>query len=416
MFDAFFYLLRQYGLDVSTTEWLTVQQALSLGLHGSSLTGFYDLCRAILCKSESEYDKFDQAFEEYFYAVFYTATGRLRDDLPEDVLAMLQRPNRPDPLQYTHTLEEEAQLAALRRRAMEEQEGTPIYEDSQAQLEGEVFDGSHNIRPDDLPQGNPEIIQVVRKPRRKPGHALPLWNFKDFREDNVLNIRQFQMAFRRLCLYSDQFGPEVELDIQRTVHDTCQKGGLLQIRQKKPRRNAIKVLMFIDCGGTMTPYHALCSRLFQAVSRSNRFKDLKIYYFHNCIDEYLYTNPTLRLKYEVSTKKVLRECDKDYKVIFVGDATMDVNELLYPPAEVTRNNQGFSGQDWLNYILKRYRSTVWLTPVLRKKGSCMGTWGAAYDIITDLFQMYPLTVKGLEDAMEQLMVQKYKEHSTITRL
>lgn len=406
MFDAFFYLLRQYSLDVSTTEWLTVQQALSLGLHGSSLTGFYDLCRAILCKSESEYDKFDQAFEEYFYAVFYTATGRLRDDLPEDVLAMLQRPNRPDPLQYTHTLEEEAQLAALRRRAMEEQEGTPIYEDSQAQLEGEVFDGSHNIRPDDLPQGNPEIIQVVRKPRRKPGHALPLWNFKDFREDNVLNIRQFQMAFRRLCLYSDQFGPEVELDIQRTVHDTCQKGGLLQIRQKKPRRNAIKVLMFIDCGGTMTPYHALCSRLFQAVSRSNRFKDLKIYYFHNCIDEYLYTNPTLRLKYEVSTKKVLRECDKDYKVIFVGDATMDVNELLYPPAEVTRNNQGFSGQDWLNYILKRYRSTVWLTPVLRKKGSCMGTWGAAYDIITDLFQMYPLTVKGLEDAMEQLMVQK----------
>ena len=406
MFDAFFYLLRQYGLDVSTTEWLTVQQALSLGLHGSSLTGFYDLCRAILCKSESEYDKFDQAFEEYFYAVFYTATGRLRDDLPEDVLAMLQRPNRPDPLQYTHTLEEEAQLAALRRRAMEEQEGTPIYEDSQAQLEGEVFDGSHNIRPDDLPQGNPEIIQVVRKPRRKPGHALPLWNFKDFREDNVLNIRQFQMAFRRLCLYSDQFGPEVELDIQRTVHDTCQKGGLLQIRQKKPRRNAIKVLMFIDCGGTMTPYHALCSRLFQAISRSNRFKDLKIYYFHNCIDEYLYTNPTLRLKYEVSTKKVLRECDKDYKVIFVGDATMDVNELIYPPAEVTRNNQGFSGQDWLNYILKRYRSTVWLTPVLRKKGSCMGTWGAAYDIITDLFQMYPLTVKGLEDAMEQLMVQK----------
>lgn len=406
MFDAFFYLLRQYGLDVSTTEWLTVQQALSLGLHGSSLTGFYDLCRAILCKSESEYDKFDQAFEEYFYAVFYTATGRLRDDLPEDVLAMLQRPNRPDPLQYTHTLEEEAQLAALRRRAMEEQKGTPIYEDSQAQLEGEVFDGSHNIRPDDLPQGNPEIIQVVRKPRRKPGHALPLWNFKDFREDNVLNIRQFQMAFRRLCLYSDQFGPEVELDIQRTVHDTCQKGGLLQIRQKKPRRNAIKVLMFIDCGGTMTPYHALCSRLFQAVSRSNRFKDLKIYYFHNCIDEYLYTNPTLRLKYEVSTKKVLRECDKDYKVIFVGDATMDVNELIYPPAEVTRNNQGFSGQDWLNYILKRYRSTVWLTPVLRKKGSCMGTWGAAYDIITDLFRMYPLTVKGLEDAMEQLMVQK----------
>lgn len=403
MFDEFFYLLRQYGLDVSTTEWLTVQQALSLGLHRSSLTGFYDLCRAVLCKSESEYDKFDQAFEDFFSDVFYDPNGVPRADLPAELLELLQRPGRADPLQYTHSLEEEAHLAQLRHRAMAEQEGTPMYEDSQAQLDGDVFQGSHDIRPDDLPQLDPNLIRVVRKPRRKPGHALPLWNFKDFREDNVLNIRQFQMAFRKLCLYSDQFGQEEELDIPRTIHDTCQKGGLLQIRQKKPRRNSVKVLMFIDCGGTMTPYHELCSRLFQAVSRSNRFRDLKIYYFHNCIDEYLYTNPTLRLKYEVSTQKVLRECDKDYRVIFVGDATMDVNELIYPPAEITRNNQGFSGQDWLNYIIKRYRSTVWLTPVLRKKGSCMGTWGAAYDIIMDLFQMYPLTVKGLEDAMEHLM-------------
>ena len=404
MFDAFFYLLRQYGLDVSTTEWLTVQQALSLGLHGSSLTGFYDLCRAILCKSESEYDKFDQAFEEYFYAVFYTATGRLRDDLPEDVLAMLQRPNRPDPLQYTHTLEEEAQLAALRRRAMEEQEGTPIYEDSQAQLEGEVFDGSHNIRPDDLPQGNPEIIQVVRKPRRKPGHALPLWNFKDFREDNVLNIRQFQMAFRRLCLYSDQFGPEVELDIQRTVHDTCQKGGLLQIRQKKPRRNAIKVLMFIDCGGTMTPYHALCSRLFQAVSRSNRFKELRVYYFHNCPKAYLYTNPTLEKKYQVSMETVLRNCDKDFKVLLLGDATMDIDDLIQPPYFETKDNKGYTGVDWLHYILQRYSHTAWLNPRPTTRPVIFGK--ESYALLCEMFDMYPLTIAGLELALKKLMVRE----------
>ena len=404
MFDAFFYLLRQYGLDVSTTEWLTVQQALSLGLHGSSLTGFYDLCRAILCKSESEYDKFDQAFEEYFYDVFYTATGRLRDDLPEDVLAMLQRPNRPDPLQYTHTLEEEAQLAALRRRAMEEQEGTPIYEDSQAQLEGEVFDGSHNIRPDDLPQGNPEIIQVVRKPRRKPGHALPLWNFKDFREDNVLNIRQFQMAFRRLCLYSDQFGPEVELDIRRTVHDTCQKGGLLQIRQKKPRRNAIKVLMFIDCGGTMTPYHALCSRLFQAVSRSNRFKDLKIYYFHNCIYSSVYTDPRMYREHAVPTDWILQNFGSEYKVILVGDALMDMYELMEKRYDYRTGEAKWSGLDQIKRFCEHYDHLIWLNPEEPPRWG--GYWGESYGYIARAVDMYPLTVDGLERGMKKLLVNR----------
>ena len=404
MFDAFFYLLRQYSLDVSTTEWLTVQQALSLGLHGSSLTGFYDLCRAILCKSESEYDKFDQAFEEYFYDVFYTATGRLRDDLPEDVLAMLQRPNRPDPLQYTHTLEEEAQLAALRRRAMEEQEGTPIYEDSQAQLEGEVFDGSHNIRPDDLPQGNPEIIQVVRKPRRKPGHALPLWNFKDFREDNVLNIRQFQMAFRILQRFSTQNDAEDEFDIDETINHTSKKGGILQIRYKKPRRNTIKVLLLMDSGGSMDPYSQLCSRLFQAASRSNRFKDLKVYYFHNCIEEYLYTNPTLEKEYAVSTQKILRECDKDYRVIMVGDATMEKSDLDFHPLETTRNNLGYCGLDWLQLMLRRYEHIVWLNPYSRPIGGFFGEWGETYDQIASMFDMYHLTAAGLEAAMKKLMV------------
>ena len=404
MFDEFFYLLRQYGLDVSTTEWLTVQQALSLGLHRSSLTGFYDLCRAILCKSESEYDKFDQAFEEFFYDVFYTATGRLRDDLPEDVLAMLQRPNRPDPLQYTHTLEAEAHLLELRRRAMEEQEGTPIYEDSQAQLEGEVFDGSHDIRPDDLPQANPDVIQVVRKPRRKPGHALPLWNFKDFREDNVLNIRQFQMAFRRLCLYSDQFGPEVELDIQRTIHDTCQKAGILQIRYKKPRRNTIKVLLLIDSGGSMDYHSQLCSRLFQAASRSNRFKELRVYYFHNCPKAYLYTNPTLEKKYQVPMETVLRNCDKDFKVLLLGDATMDIDDLIQPPYFETKDNKGYTGVDWLHYILQRYSHTAWLNPRPTTRPVIFGK--ESYSLLCKMFDMYPLTIAGLESALKKLMVRE----------
>lgn len=405
MFREFFYLLRQYGLDVSLKEWLTLTEALKLGLHGSSMTRFYYLCRSILCKSEADYDKFEQAFLEYFHNVFYDANGTLREEIPEHFLECLNSTEFQNPALIRHTPGEEDSAEEQRRRALS-QEGQALssFEDTQKQLDASIYIGDHGISPFPTSDLDLEAIRVSAKTKRRMDRRVPVWNFKDFREDNVLSIRQFQMAFRKLCLYSDQFGAEEELDITRTIHDTCQKGGILQIRKKKPRRNSIKVLLFIDSGGTMTPYHELCSRLFQAASRSNRFRDLKIYYFHNCIDEYVYSNPTLRLKYEVPTQKVLRECDKDYRIIMVGDGTMDVNELIFPPAEVTPNNKGFSGQDWLEYILARYRHAVWLTPILRKKGSCMGTWGASYDIITDLFDMFPLTVEGLEDAMKKLLV------------
>lgn len=129
----------------------------------------------------------------------------------------------------------------------------------------------------------------------------------------MLDIRQFQMAFRRLCHYSDQNGQDEEFDVDRTIHDTCQKAGILQIRYKKPRRNTIKVLLLIDSGGSMDYHSQLCSRLFQAASRSNRFKELRVYYFHNCPKAYLYTNPTLEQKVPSTDETVLRNCDKDFK-------------------------------------------------------------------------------------------------------
>ena len=407
MFLTFFYLLRAHGLNITTHEWLTFLEGLRDGLHHATLNGFYQLGLATLCKSESDYDKFGQAFLEFFHdAKVFDENGEVQEHISQQMMDWV---NDPGSHVLRHYSEKDIteEMRNMDRTEMERRFRKVLKDQNRKHDGGNKFIGTQGISPYGNNGLNNNGIRVggtggKRSARRVAGER----NFKDFRDDNVLDIRQFQMAFRILQRFSTQNGAEDEFDIDETINHTSKKGGILQIRYKKPRRNTIKVLLLMDSGGSMDPYSQLCSRLFQAASRSNRFKDLKIYYFHNCIDEYLYTNPTLRLKYEVSTKKVLRECDKDYKVIFVGDATMDVNELLYPPAEVTRNNQGFSGQDWLNYILKRYRSTVWLTPVLRKKGSCMGTWGAAYDIITDLFQMYPLTVKGLEDAMEQLMVQK----------
>lgn len=399
MFIDFFYLLRERGVKVSTQEWLTLMAGLERGLHGSTMSGFYNLCRAVLCKSETKYDAFQQAFLEFFHDVFFCADGSVRTELPagilDDINSREQQP--PDILQNTaQNITEQ-----MKNWTQEEQKrGKSEKEESNADF---AYFGTFGLFPFDDSAQNPNAIRVTGKPRRNADLRAPKWDFKDFREDNILSIRQFQLAFRRLCLYSDQFGQEEELDIKRTIHDTCQKAGILQIRRKKPRRNTIKVLLFIDSGGTMSPHSQLCSRLFQAASRSNRFKDLKIYYFHNCIDEYLYTNPTLRLKYEVPTQKVLRECDKDYKVIVVGDGTMDVNELITPPLETTANNMGFTGQEWFEYLLSRYRYTVWLTPFLGQKGRFMGTWGQSYDIVTSLFDMYPLTVAGLEQAMKKLM-------------
>lgn len=404
MFLDFYYLLRNRGMDVSLTEWLTLMESLKFGLHGSSMTGFYYLCRAILCKSEVDYDKFQQTFLEFFHDVFYYTNGSVRTEMPDYVLDEINASAQhvPDLTRKENaTITEAMKNWTLQNRA--QKHDRPGQTPKTGSHNGDLFVATDATSPFHSADFNPDAIRVGGKPLRDSALKVPIWDFKDFREDNRLSIRQFQMAFRRLCLYSEQFPPEKELDVDRTVHDTCQKAGILQIRHKKPRRNTIKVLLLIDSGGTMSPHSQLCSRLFQAVSRSNRFKDLKIYYFHNCIDESLFTNPTLRLKYEVSTKKVLRECDKDYKVIFVGDGTMDVNELLYPPAETTPANMGFSGQAWLKYILSRYRYTVWLTPLLREKGTFMGTWGESYDIITDLFDMYPLTVAGLEQAMKQLM-------------
>lgn len=404
MFQEFFYLLRQYGLDVSITEWLTLQEALSRGLHGSSISGFYNLCRSVLCKSESEYDTFQRAFLDFFHGVFFHADGTPRTEAADAMFddGAAPMPRNPRRIQNTGArITEEMKNWSLKDREQ------PVPRDAAPPKEGDTYAGPQSDVPFSVVSGlQPNAIRLGGKPRRRLDLRAPKWDFKDFREDNVLSIRQFQMAFRRLCLYSDQFGREDELDIKRTIHDTCQKAGILQVRYKKPRRNTIKVLLLMDSGGSMEPYSNLCSRLFQAASRSNRFKDLKVYYFHNCLEQYLYTNPTLDRKYAVSTIDVLRQCDKDYRVILVGDATMEMSDLAFHPLQTTRNNLGFCGLDWLNYVLNRYKHIVWLNPYRRPRGGFFGEWGQTYDTISTLFNMYHLTVAGLEQAMKKLMVRE----------
>ena len=378
MFNDFLYHLRQYGLDVSTKEWLTLQEALEMPLHDCSINGLFTLSLAILCKSETEYDKFEVAFLDYFQDVIRYVEASGKDDISAQILDWVNNPGRNGARIIRKTAEDITdEMRSWTREDIEKKFRHRLRSQRSEHNGGYHYVGTHGISPFGNSGSNPNAIRVAGQR-----------TFQDFREDNVLSIRQFQMAFRRLCRYSEQAGVEEELDVAKTIHDTCQKGGILQIRYKKPRKKHIKVLLLMDSGGSMGPYSQLCSQLFQAASRSNRFKDLKTYFFHNCVEEYLYTNPTLEEQYAVSTQKILRECGGEYKVILVGDAAMDMSDLTFHPLENTQNNQGFSGQDWLRAILQQCPYAVWLTP---SDAQGRAVWRLGADLCHHLRHVPPLS-------------------------
>ena len=410
MFSNFFYLLRARGMDISLKEWFTLMEALKMGLHGASMGGFYNLCRAILCKSEADYDRFGLAFQEFFYDKKVHKDGRVREEISQELLDWLNDPDKVAQLFGMREIPEE--LKHLTPEEIEQMFRERLLEQHERHDGGKYWIGTGGVSPFGNMGFNPNGIRVGGQ--SKYGAALRVAGsrtYRDFREDNVLSIRQFQMAFRKLQRYSNQGGAEEEFDVERTIDATCKEAGILQIRYKKPRKNTIKVLLLIDSGGSMAPYSSLCSQLFQAASRSNRFKDLQVYYFHNCPSQVLYTSPELSYKHMVHTRDILKNCDKDYRVILVGDATMGLDDLVYSPYRSSYYNMGYSGLDWLNHISSHYRHSVWMTPYLRPKRepgrrSYFSYWGESYYMIGDIFPMYHLTVAGLEQALKRLMVRE----------
>lgn len=408
IFGSFFYLLRARGLDVSIQEWLTLMEALKLGLHQSTMTGFYRLCMAVLCKSETDFDCFQQAFLEYFRDIeFYQTDGQVRTEIPDEVFDWLNHPGHLIRPKYTSedVTEEQRNLTDAQMESMLKER---IKEQDERHNTGSYWIGTWGISPFGNSGFAPRGIRIGGV--GKNGSAMRVAGkreFRDFRNDNVLDIRQFQMAFRLLRKYTQMEGAEEEFDVEQTIQDTCNKGGILQIRYRKPRRNQIKVLMLMDSGGSMYRHSRLCSQLFQAASLSNRFQDFQVYYFHNCPREFLYTHPSLEDRYALYTSDVLRRCNRDYRVIFVGDATMDPSDLsIYPPGDTDKNNMGWNGMDWLKYIASRYRHSIWLNPIKPADGSMLFPYDeeSSYRLIDSMFQMYRLSVDGLRQAMRKLMV------------
>ena len=396
MFIHFFYMLRTYGVPVSITEWMLLTEAISRGMALSSLTSFYYLARAVLVKSETHFDRYDMAFAHYFQGIETPL------ELTEKVLQWLENALPPK-----HISPQERQqfknwdLDDLRRQLeqrLQEQKGehhggsnwigtggTSPFGHSGYHLAG-IRIGGEGV--------NKSAVQVAAQR-----------HFRGFRTDKTIGVRHFEVALRKLRQLSSKYeGPREELDIEQTVKKTGEKAGLLQLAWTRGRKNLVKIALVMDSGGSMQSYMNICSQLFTAINRSSHFKDLRFFYFHNCVYQHIYTDPSCRMDSAVKTEDFLRMLGSDYKLIFLGDASMAPSELTMIDGSIDwdyRNDE--PGITWLKRIASHFTHSVWLNPIPAQFWTrTTGSYTIA--MIRNVFPMYELSVEGLEEAIKKLKV------------
>ncbi|MDE6622346.1 MAG: VWA containing CoxE family protein [Lachnospiraceae bacterium] len=400
MFSKFFYTLKEKGLEVSLGEWLDLQEALDKGLCESSLTQFYYVARMILVKSETEFDKFDMAFEECFKGV------KTETEVGKNMLRWL---DKSDMLELAH---EEARKhlnqvedIQVDKDDVEEKFKQRLKDQNEEHNGGSFWIGTMGKTSFGNMGGNVGGVRVGGQTGYQSAFSVVgARKYRDFRDDKVIDNRQFQMALRRLRQFSTKLDiPKSELDIDETIDKTCNNGGYLQIEMMKPRKNAVKLLLLMDSGGTMIPYTRLMNDLFQSVNKSNHFKDVKVYYFHNCIYSKLYKTPECENGDWIDTEWMFRNLGSDYKVIIVGDAAMAPEELYSNTGNYRGPNGGLSGFEWLQLMKRHYKKIVWMNP---KMAPGRAPWREAETAVKEIFPMYKLTVKGLNEAMVKLMANK----------
>ncbi len=398
MFTAFFYLLRAKGLNISLNEWMTLIEALNLGLHQSSLTGFYYLCRSVLVKSEVDFDKFDGAFLEFFKDIEFT------DELPQELLDWLENPQEKPGDEFD--MERAMQNDALAQSEIQRMFLERLEEQKEEHNGGSYWVGTGGVSVFGNSGFSPRGIRVGGTGgQRRAFQVASERKFRDFRADNTLDTRQFQVALRRLRQFSThEDTAKTELDVDGTIRETCDNAGNLHIVYDRPRKNTVKVMLLMDSGGSMDYYSRLCSTLFQAVSKSNHFKDLQVFYFHNCIYSRIYTDPRLRPKSVIPTDWILKNISSEYKVIIVGDAQMEPSELLDGSYYSYGVRDDIPGIEWLTRLREKYPHIIWLNPSERPYWG--GWWARTYDIIRKDFDMYDLSMEGLQDGLKKLMVNR----------
>jgi len=389
MFTDFFYILRKRKVPVSITEWMTLMETLAKG-YITNLDEFYFLARAVLVKSEAYYDHYDIAFQEYFQGI------EAPTEISDEILEWLRDPiNRltlsEEDRALFDSLDFDELLKELEKRLKEQTEqhdggghwigrgGTSPFGHSGYHPAGIRIGGS---------SGGRHAIQIAQERR-----------FRNYRNDLTLDVRQIKLALKGLRQLS-RIGPEDELDLEDTIEATAKNAGEIDLKWRRSRKNAVKVLLLMDVGGSMEPFALLCSQLFSAAHSSSHFKDFRYYYFHNCIYDTLYQD--IERQEAINTDHLLHTLEPDYKLLLVGDARMGAWELMekYGAINYYERNET-PGIVWLKRISEHFTHSVWLNP-----DSSRFWIHPTVHLIGRLFPMFPLTLDGLGGAVKRLVVKK----------
>ena len=388
MLIDFFLHLKAAKLPVSTREYLTLLEAMQARLAGHSLDNFYVLSRACLVKDESNYDKFDRAFGAYFQGV--TALPGLEAEIPEDWLrAMMQKHLTP---------EEKAKLEKLGWDKLMEQFKKRLEEQKGRHQGGSKWIGTGGSSPYGNAGYHPEGIRIGGESAGNRT-AIKVWENREYRnlDDSVeLGTRNIKIALRRLRRFARE-GAAEELDLDGTIRGTAQNAGWLDLKMQPERHNKVKVLLFLDIGGSMDDHIKLCEEMFSAAK--TEFKHLEYYYFHNCVYDYVWRDNRRRHAERFPLHDVMHKYGDDYKLIIVGDATMSPYEILQPGGSVEYMNEE-AGATWLGRLLDKYPRAVWINPEPERLWEYRHSIQIIHSIVGG--RMFPLTLEGLERAMRQL--------------
>jgi len=387
MFFDFFHALRRHKVPVSLTEWMTLMEALNQGFAYASLQRFYTLARSLLVKDVGYYDAYDLAFQEVFRGV------ETPEDILTEVLAWLQDPHTLEHLKP----EQLALLSKLELQRLRELFAERLREQKARHDGGNQMIGTGGTSPFGHNGKHPSGVRIGgRGAQRSAVQVAEERQFENYRNDRILDIRQIQVALRKLR-HLKRVGLEEELDLTETIDQTCKNGGEIELVFHPPRKNNAKVLLLMDAGGSMMPYANLVERLFSAAHKTTHFKDFQHYYFHNCIYEQLYVD--MRLNKKDTTASLLHTLDPGYKVVLVGDAYMAPEELLEPGGAIYYyHNNDTPGIEWLRRIQAHFHACIWFNPMPERHWS-----RPSISLIRQVFPMFELTLEGLDQGIKHLV-------------
>lgn len=387
MYLNFLDALRSAGINASIKEHLLLLEALDRDVIDRQPESFYYLARATYVKDEGLIDRFDQVFAKVFRGVLGGDT--VTAEIPEEWLRLVaEKFLSPEEMEKIKALGSWEEIMETLKKRLEEQK--------ERHQGGNKWIGTGGTSPFGHGGYNPEGVRIGGQSKHKK--AVKVWEKREFANldsSKELGTRNIKIALRRLRRFARE-GAADELDLDETIRGTARQGWL-DIHMRPERHNAVKLLLFLDVGGSMDPFIKLCEELFSAAT--SEFKNLEFFYFHNCLYEGVWKDNRRRFSERTPTWDVLHKYGHDYKVVFVGDAAMSPYEITHPGGSVEHMNDE-AGAIWLERVTRTYPATVWLNPTAREHWKYSQSTQLIQQLLND--RMYPLSLAGIDDAMREL--------------